>query len=88
MTILKDSSSKEDFKVRYEQIWDHLQYLDEGKAEIILEKMEYELLPIKEKIIYKLKPLKTHFLWIIPLSIIILFVLLYLLFLWVSLLVE
>lgn len=88
MTLLKNSPDKEEIKDRYDQLWTRFLELEDEKVEKILEKAEYELMPTKGKLAYSLRPFKTHLIWIIPVSIISLFLILYFLFLWVSLLVE
>lgn len=88
MTLLRDSSQAADFQMRYEQIWDNLQQVDEKQADRILTHMEYELLPRRHKIRYYLQPFKTHWLWIVPACVLLSLTLMYALFLWVALLVE
>lgn len=97
MVLLKDSSTKEVIREQYEQLWSELLIRDEEKAELILKKLEYELLPTREKILRPFKnltwkkilsPFKTHLTWIIPLSVITFFVLAYVLFIYVSLWIE
>ncbi|AZH29197.1 MULTISPECIES: hypothetical protein [Paenibacillus] len=92
MVLLKDSSTKEAIRVQYEQIWSELLNKDEEKAEHVLMKLEYELLPTRQKIQRRwgkiLSPLKKRFIWIILLSVIGFFLLAYVLFIYVSLWVE
>ncbi|WP_342415944.1 hypothetical protein NST83_24170 [Paenibacillus sp. FSL R10-2782] len=97
MVLLKDSSTKEVIREQYEELWSELLIRDEKKAEHVLKKLEYELLPTRQKILSPFKnliwekilaPFKTHLTWIIPLSVITFFVLAYVIFIWVALWVE
>ncbi|MGG4186684.1 hypothetical protein ABEW24_25455 [Paenibacillus jamilae] len=92
MVLLKDSSTKEAIREQYEQIWSELLNKDEEKAEHVLKKLEYELLPIRQKTLRRwgeiLSPLKKRFIWIILFSVIGFFLLAYVLFIYVSLWVE
>ncbi|MCC3380464.1 hypothetical protein ACFQY3_04275 [Paenibacillus farraposensis] len=92
MVLLKDSSTKEAIREQYEQIWSELLNKDEEKAEHVLKKLEYELLPTRQRILRQweeiLSPLKKRFIWIILLSVIGFFLLAYVLFIYVSLWVE
>ncbi|MGR6762554.1 hypothetical protein ACU1JV_12015 [Paenibacillus sp. T2-29] len=51
MVLLKDSSTKEEIREQYEQIWSELLNKDEKKAEHVLKKLEYELLPTRQRIL-------------------------------------
>ncbi|MBO3287576.1 hypothetical protein MKY98_26700 [Paenibacillus sp. FSL M8-0228] len=92
MVLLKDSSTKEAIREHYEQIWSELLNKDEEKAEHVLKKLEYELLPTRQKILRRwgkiLSPFKKRFIWIILFSVIGFFLLAYVLFIYVSLWVE
>ncbi|MEC0234526.1 hypothetical protein P4H71_09325 [Paenibacillus kribbensis] len=92
MVFLKDSSRKEVIQAQYEQLWSELLIRDEEKAERILKKLEYELLPTRQKILRPLKeilsPFKTRLIWIILFSVIAFFLLAYVLFIYVSLWIE
>lgn len=88
MPLLRDSSQAANHQARYEQIWNQLQLSDEKKADKILTLMEYKLLPRRLKIRYKLQSLQTHWIWIIPVSVLLTLSLLYVLFLWAALIVE
>ncbi|URJ47329.1 hypothetical protein MF628_001954 [Paenibacillus polymyxa] len=92
MVLLKDSSTKEEIREQYEQIWSELLNKDEEKAEHVLKKLEYELLPTRQKILRRwgkiLSPFKKRFIWIILLSVVGFFLLAYVLFIYVSLWVE
>ncbi|WP_068497675.1 hypothetical protein [Paenibacillus kribbensis] len=92
MVLLKDSSNKEVIREQYEQLWSELLIKDEKKAEVVLKKLEYELLPTRQKILRPwekiLSPFKTRLIWIILLSVIAFFLLAYVLFIYVSLWVE
>ncbi|MBE0336120.1 hypothetical protein E0698_06385 [Paenibacillus sp. 23TSA30-6] len=97
MVLLKDSSTKEVIREQYEQLWSELLIRDEEEAELILKKIEYELLPTREKILRPFKnltwektlsPFKTHLTWIIPLSVISFLLLAYVLFIYISLWIE
>ncbi|MHA6533248.1 hypothetical protein [Paenibacillus sp. BAC0078] len=88
MVPLKESSNKEMIQNQYEQLWIEFLNSDENKVEKILKRAQRELLPTKEKWLQRLKPFKTHLLWIVPLSALIVAILLYVIFIWVALLVE
>ncbi|MGG1619550.1 hypothetical protein ACIFQM_07825 [Paenibacillus sp. NRS-1782] len=92
MVLLKDSSTKEVIREQYEQLWSELLIRDEEKAERILKKLEYELLPTHKKILRPLKkilsPFKTRLIWILLLSVIAFFLVAYVLFIYVSLWIE
>lgn len=88
MALLKDSPKLDSYRARYQQLWDQLQYEDEAKAEQLLLHMNDRLLPAHRRFLAKLKPFKTHSLWIIPLSVLVTLTLLYVGFVWVALLVE
>ncbi|MET3211097.1 UNVERIFIED_CONTAM: hypothetical protein ABIC26_004061 [Paenibacillus sp. PvR008] len=92
MVLLKDSSNKEEIRERYEQIWNELLVRDEEKAEVVLKKLEYELLPTHQKILRPLKkilsPFKTRLIWIILFSVIAFYLVAYVLFIYISLWVE
>ncbi|MBE9917413.1 hypothetical protein G8C92_25685 [Paenibacillus donghaensis] len=98
MALLKDSSNKEIIREKYEELWNDLLIQDENKAIQVLEKLNYELLPIHQKLARPfrthftfekaLTPFKTHLTWIIPLTIIIFFVLAYVIFIRLSLWLE
>jgi hypothetical protein len=85
MILLKESSKKELLRDQYEQLWSELLISDEEKAEEILKKLKYELLPFRKKILI---PFKTHLTWIIPFCVIAFFVLAYVLFIRLSLWLE
>ncbi|MCG7410867.1 hypothetical protein MH117_26125 [Paenibacillus sp. ACRRX] len=88
MALLKDSSTLDEYKASYAQLWDELQHVEEEKFEKIIENMRYELLPTNKKLLHILQPFKTHLLWLIPLSVIGVLTMAYVLFIWISLLVE
>lgn len=92
MVLLKESSTKEEIREQYEQIWNELLNKDEEKAEHVLKKLEYELLPTRQKILKRwgkiLSPFKKRFIWIILFSVIGFFLLAYVLFIYVSLWIE
>ncbi|ASR49523.1 hypothetical protein B4V02_23965 [Paenibacillus kribbensis] len=92
MVLLKDSSSKEVIREQYEQLWSELLLRDEEKAEHVLKKIEYELLPTRQKILRPWKkiisPFKTRLIWIILFSVMGLYLLAYVLFIFVSLWIE
>ncbi|WP_420540140.1 hypothetical protein ACN92M_10210 [Paenibacillus polymyxa] len=92
MVLLKDSSTKEEIREQYEQVWSELLNKDEKKAEHVLKKLEYELLPTRQRILRRwgkiLSPLKKRFIWIILFSVIGFFLLAYVLFIYVSLWIE
>ncbi|ADO56201.1 MULTISPECIES: hypothetical protein [Paenibacillus] len=92
MVLLKDSSTKEEIREQYEQIWSELLNKDEKKAEHVLKKLEYELLPTRQRILRWwgkiLSPLKKRFIWIILFNVIGFFLLAYVLFIYVSLWIE
>ncbi|CAM4421618.1 hypothetical protein U9M73_08410 [Paenibacillus phoenicis] len=91
--LLKDSSAKEETRARYEYIWNHqLLTIDEEKVGKVLDKLEYELLPFRQKLLKRwdkvLDLFKSKFIWIIPLIVIITLILFYVLFVFVALLVD
>lgn len=91
--LLKDSSAKEEIRTRYEDIWDYqLLTIDEEKVEIVLDKLEYELLPFGQKLLKRWDKLldlfKSKTIWIIPLIVILTLILLYVLIVYVALLVQ
>ncbi|OME30924.1 hypothetical protein [Paenibacillus odorifer] len=88
MVILKDSANKDSIKEQYDQLWEALLNTDEHKVENIIRIANNQLLTKREKCIALLKPFKTHLTWIIPLSALVVAILLYVIFIWVSLLVE
>ncbi|MGW8958135.1 hypothetical protein [Paenibacillus sp. NPDC055715] len=92
MVLLKDSSTKEAIREQYEQIWSELLNKDEEKVEHVLKKLEYELLPTRQKILRPLKkilsPFKTRLIWIILFSVIAFYLVAYVLFIYISLWVE
>ncbi|ALS09928.1 hypothetical protein ABE82_26295 (plasmid) [Paenibacillus peoriae] len=92
MVLLKNSSTKEAVREQYEHIWNELLNKDEEKAEYVLKKMEYELLPTRQKILRRwgriFSPLKNRFIWIILLSVIGFFLFAYVLFIYASLWIE
>ncbi|MBU9707602.1 hypothetical protein KSP24_11770 [Paenibacillus sp. AK121] len=92
MVLLKDSSTKEEIREQYEQIWSELLNKDEKKAEHVLKKLGYELLPTRQRILRWwgkiLSPLKKRFIWIILFNVIGFFLLAYVLFIYVSLWIE
>ncbi|MEQ7051338.1 hypothetical protein [Paenibacillus alvei] len=88
MVLLKDSLNLEELRASYQQLWDELQDVDDERVEEIIENVRYELMPLNRRIIYKLHMIKSHLLWIIPLSVIGVTILGYVLFVWIALLVE
>ncbi|WP_249529455.1 hypothetical protein [Paenibacillus brevis] len=91
--LLKDSSAKEEIRTRYEDIWDYqLLTMDEEKVQIVLDKLEYELLPLGHKLLKRWDKLldlfKSKTIWIIPLIVILTLILLYVLIVYVALLVQ
>ncbi|KAF6558372.1 hypothetical protein G9G63_25645 [Paenibacillus sp. EKM202P] len=92
MGFLEDSSKKDEIQERYKQLWSELLNKDEEKTERVLKKLEYELLPTRQKTLRKwgkiLSPFKNRLIWIILLSVIGFFLLAYVLFIYASLWVE
>ncbi|OAB42308.1 hypothetical protein [Paenibacillus glacialis] len=88
MILLKDSSKKELLRDQYEQLWSELLISDEEKAEKILKKLKYELLPSRKKKLLKNTLIPTHLAWIIPSCVIAFFGLAYVLFIRLSLWLE
>ncbi|AZS15642.1 hypothetical protein [Paenibacillus lutimineralis] len=88
MALLKESSNWTAYKERYDQVWLELQGCDEEKASKLLDRMDYEVLSVNQKIRHRLRPLNTKLLWIIPVCVISSMSLLYLLVVWVALIVE
>ncbi|WDM23967.1 hypothetical protein [Paenibacillus polymyxa] len=92
MAFLEDSSKKEEIREHYEQLWSELLVRDEEEAEHVIKKLEYELLPTRQRILRRwgkiLSPLKKRFIWIILFSVIGFFLLAYVLFIYASLWVE
>ncbi|MMZ53034.1 hypothetical protein D1872_148120 [compost metagenome] len=92
MGFLEDSSKKDEIQERYKQLWSELLNKDEEKTERVLKKLEYELLPTRQKTLRQwgkiLSPFKNRLIWIILLSVIGFFLLAYVLFIYASLWVE
>jgi hypothetical protein len=88
MSLLKDSSNWTAYKERYEQVWLELQDCDEEKTVKLLDRMDYEMLSVNQKMRYKLRPFNTKLLWIIPVCVVSSMSLLYVLVVWVALIIE
>ncbi|MBB3127069.1 hypothetical protein FHS19_001723 [Paenibacillus rhizosphaerae] len=88
MALLKNSPELEEIKEQYHQLWNSFLEREDEQVRGILTRAEFELMSEKGKLLHALRPFKTHLLWIIPISVIVVILVLYFLFLWVSLLVE
>ncbi|MFC3746078.1 hypothetical protein [Paenibacillus sp. GCM10012306] len=88
MILLKQSPDKDKVQEQYNQLWESLLNIDEKQAAKIIKKANKGILPTKERLKIIAQPLKTHLIWIIPLSALAAAILLYVIFIWVALLVE
>lgn len=88
MGALKDSEDLEIIKNQYDRCWDRLLETDEEKALKIIEHLKFKLLSPGQKVLYCLKPFRTHLTWAIPLTILVVTVLMYAGIVWIALWVE
>ncbi|MFF2014550.1 hypothetical protein [Paenibacillus sp. NPDC058177] len=88
MVLLKQSPDKEKVKEQYNQLWESLLNIDEKHATKIINKANEGVLPKKERLKIIAHPLKTHLIWIVPLSALAVAILIYVIFIWVALFVE
>ncbi|NUU61993.1 hypothetical protein [Paenibacillus agri] len=88
MVLLKQSPDKDKVQEQYNQLWDNLLNINEQKATKIIKKANKGVLSKRERLKIIARPLKTHLIWIIPLSALAVAILLYVIFIWVALLVE